>query len=88
MFEKEDRVSDLVVAPTVTAVEMQPGEPTNGLYPLLPEEIVVKTPAFRRWSIADFCTASSQASLCWPPPRLMLTDATLMEPFRKSWPKT
>ena len=52
--------SPLVVAPTVTAVEMHPGAPVALTYALFPEEITVAMPAERRLSMMALRASSSQ----------------------------
>ena len=77
LLEKLDTVSDLVVEPTLIAVEMQAGAPMAEVRLSLPDAITVAIPAERRRSIAAFAGWSSQADAYWPPPRLMLTAAML-----------
>jgi len=70
----------LVDEPTDTALEIQPGEDIELTQELLPEAIAVATPAASRLSMAGLTGSVSQAEKYWPPPRLMLTAATLMLP--------
>lgn len=81
-LENEETVSNLVVEPTLTAEEMQPGEAMAVVNELFPDEITVAIPAARRLSIAAFrATLAASQSACVenePPPRLMLTEAMVM----------
>ena len=70
-------VSDLVVAPTVIAVEIHPGEETAPVTASLPEAIIVATPAAFKSSMMDLSTSSSQAEYYSPPPKLIFAAATL-----------
>src|SRR5687767_2499063 len=74
-FEKLDTASPLVVEPTVIADEMHAGAPTPVEEPRFPDEITVAIPVERRLSIAALRASPSQAEVCSPAPRLMLTEA-------------
>ena len=84
LLENAETASALVVEPTVTAVEMQPGAPTPAVSESLPDEITVATRAARRLSISDLRASPSQALVLLPPPRLMLTATTLSAARRSS----
>src|SRR5690349_7068737 len=88
MLVKEEIMSDLVVDPTVTALEMHPGWLTIEVELSLPAAIAVNTPAARKLSIESFCESPSQLLEVRPPPRLMLAEATLMPPARLILEKT
>jgi len=64
----------LVVAPTLTAVEMQPGALTALVALLLPAAIAEAMPAARRLSMIDFVGSVSHGDVYRPPPRLRLVD--------------
>ena len=73
-FENPATVSVSSVAPTVIAVEMQPGALTALPNPSLPEAIAVAVPAESRLSTAALRASVSQALVNVPPPMLMFTD--------------
>ena len=75
LLENEETPSVLVDEPTVTAEEMQAGEPTEFSKPSLPLAITVAMPAARRRSMIGLVGSVSQKVLYWPPPRLMFTAA-------------
>src|SRR5215471_13460770 len=77
MLEKEDRMSCLSDDATVTAVEMQPGELTWLVEPLLPAAIAAATPAAFRLSIGVLRLLVSQELANRPPPMLMFAEARL-----------
>jgi len=52
-LEKEETVSDFVVEPTLTALDIHAGKLMPSVKPLLPEAITVGMPADLRLSIAD-----------------------------------
>ena len=81
MLEKEEMTSDLSDDATESAEEMHPGEPIAEVKPLLPAAMAVNTPALRNASSAGFCDSLSQAPAKLPPPRLMLTEATVPPPM-------
>src|SRR4029079_5215022 len=72
--------SESSVAPTVTAVEMQPGAPTAFVNPLLPAAIAVAMSLERRLSIGVLRLSPSQAEVFIPLPRLMFAAAMSSEP--------
>ncbi len=75
-LEKEERVSDVFSEEaTVIAVDMQAGNPTCPVRPLLPAEITVAIPTERNRSIIDFRESVSQNELVEPPPILILAAA-------------
>ena len=57
-FEKLEIVSDLSVEPTLTAVEIQPGELITVPSPLLPAAMTVAIPTALKLSIAVFVAAA------------------------------
>jgi hypothetical protein len=59
-LENEDRVSDFVVEPTLTALDIQPGLLMEFVKPLLPEAMTVAMPTDLRLSIIAFSGAVSQ----------------------------
>jgi hypothetical protein len=59
-FENEDRVSDFVVEPTLTALDIQAGLLMEFVKPLLPEAITVAIPTDLRLSIIGFWDSVSQ----------------------------
>ncbi len=73
-LENEERVSDFVVDPTLTALEIHAGAPMEFVKPLLPEEMTVAMPADLRLSIIGLRTSVSQLLKKRPPPRLMFTE--------------
>src|SRR5215471_15481843 len=77
MFEKDEMKSCLVDDATVMAVEMQPGELTWLVEPLLPAAIAVATPAAFRLSIGVLRLLVSQEPVNRPPPMLMFAEARL-----------
>ena len=83
-LENEDTVSESVVEPTLTALDIQAGEPMALVKPLLPEAITVAIPAAFRLSITALWPAklASQLLKNWPPPRLMFTEAKLRVPWQ------
>src|SRR5262249_32322590 len=74
---KEEMTSFLSEDPTATAVEIQAGAPTALVNPSLPAAITVATPALRKLSMDGFVGSPSQAAVNIPPPRLILTEASL-----------
>ena len=72
--------SESSVAPTVTAVEMQPGAPTAFVKPLFPAAIAVATLLLSRLSMAVLRLSPSHAEVFIPPPRLMFAAAMSSEP--------
>src|SRR5688572_15598922 len=78
-FEKFATTSVLDVAPTLTAVEMQPGADMLFVNPSLPDEMTVAMPAARRLSmnalVDAFWASQLDCEKNWPPPRLMFTAA-------------
>ena len=74
-LENNATVSVSSVAPTVIAVEMQPGELTALVKPSLPEAITVAILADLRLSIAGLRASLSQAEVKLPPPMLMFAAA-------------
>jgi hypothetical protein len=74
-FEYEATVSVFVVAPTLIADEIQPGEVRAFVDPLLPAATTVATPARRRLSMIGFMGSPSQGEVDKPPPRLRFADA-------------
>lgn len=76
-FENEETTSDLLVEPTLIAVEMQAGAPIPLLLPSFPDAITVAIPTERRLSIAALRAGSlaSQGEEEAAPPRLRLTEA-------------
>jgi hypothetical protein len=74
-FEYEATTSDLVVAPTLIAEDMHPGELSAFLIPSLPAAIVVAMPTDRRLSMMNFSGSESQAEVNRPPPRLRFAAA-------------
>ena len=75
MFEYEATASCLVVAPTLIAVEMQPGSLMPFTELLLPAEITVAMPTPRRLSIAGLTEEVSHGAVFSPPPRLRFAEA-------------
>ena len=53
-FEKDETTSDLVVEPTLTAVEIQAGKLRPSMNPSFPEAMTVTMPTERRLSIITF----------------------------------
>src|ERR1043166_7241649 len=81
MLENDEMTSVLVEDATVVADEMQPGCEIRVVDPSLPAAMAVKHPAPLRLSIEGFWGSLSQvAAVFGPPPRLMLTEATLTPP--------
>jgi hypothetical protein len=76
-FEKIEMPSDLVVDPTLMAVEIQAGAFRASLNPSLPAAATVAIPTERKLSIAAFLDVCwlSQGEVNSPPPRLMFTAA-------------
>src|SRR5438552_2735621 len=72
--------SCLSVDPTLTTVEMQPGEAIDHVDPLFPEATTVAMPIERSTSTIGLYGSSSQGVENDPPPRLMLTDAIVYCP--------
>jgi hypothetical protein len=81
-LENEDRVSNFVVEPTLTALDIQPGLPMESVKPLLPEAITVAIPADLRLSIIALWGCVSQLLKKRPPPRLMFTEEKLWVDLR------
>jgi hypothetical protein len=81
-LENEDRVSDFVVEPTLTALDIQPGAFMESVKPLLPEAITVAIPAVLRLSIIAFRESVSQLLKKRPPPMLMFTEEKLWVDLR------
>jgi hypothetical protein len=69
-LENEERVSDFVVEPTLTALDMHAGAPRASVKSSLPEEITVAMPADLRLSIIALRESESQLVVKRPPPRL------------------
>ena len=65
----------MVVAPTLTAVEMHPGAPMPFTNPELPAEMTVTMLLVRSVSMIGLRVSVSQAAAKPPPPRLMFTEA-------------
>jgi len=59
-LENEEMVSESVVEPTLTALDMQAGALMEFVKPLLPEEITVGMPAAFRLSIIGLRVSESQ----------------------------
>ena len=76
-LENDDSVSDFVVEPTLTALDMQPGLLMESVKPLLPEAITVAIPTDLRLSIIALRESESQLRVNRPAPRLKLTAAKL-----------
>jgi hypothetical protein len=81
-LENDDRVSDFVVEPTLTALDIQPGLLMESLKPLFPEAITVAIPADLRLSIIAFGGCVSQLLKKRPPPMLMFTEEKLRVDLR------
>ena len=67
----------LVVAPTLTALEMHAGELSASAKPSLPLATTVATPAERSRSMPGLSGSLSQCVVYCPLPRLMLAEARL-----------
>jgi hypothetical protein len=78
-FEELETASDLVVFPTLIAVEMQPGALRLSVNPSFPDAAAVAIPTDRKLSIAAFLAACplSHGEVNLPPPKLRLTAAKL-----------
>src|SRR5215471_18494133 len=76
-FENQESSSALSVEPTLTADEMQPGDDSALVRPLLPAATIVAIPTERRLSMIGFSGSSSQVDENCPPPRLRFTEAKL-----------
>jgi hypothetical protein len=75
-FENPATTGSSVVAPTVTALEIQPGELTPVFEELFPEAITVAMPTESKLSIAGLRALVSQAELkVVSVPKLMFTAA-------------
>jgi len=83
-LENEDIVSDFVVEPTLTALDIQAGAPMESVKPLLPEEITVAIPADLRLSIIGLRVSESQLLKKRPPPRLMFTEEKVRVVLRRN----
>ena len=73
-LENDDKVSDFVVDPTLTALDIHPGLLMESVKPLFPEAITVAIPTDLRLSIAALRESVSQLLKKRPPPMLMFTE--------------
>jgi hypothetical protein len=69
-----------VVAPTLIADEMHPGELRPFVDPLLPPATTVAIPVDRRLSMIDFVGSPSQTDVDRPPPMLRFADERFRVP--------
>jgi hypothetical protein len=81
-LENDETVSDFVVEPTLTALDIQAGAPMELVKPSLPEEITVAIPADLRLSMTALRGSVSQLLVKEPPPRLMFTEEKLRVDLR------
>lgn len=81
-LENDDSVSDFVVEPTLTALDIQPGLLMESVKPLLPEAITVAIPADLRLSIIALRESVSQLLKKRLPPMLMFTEEKLRVDLR------
>src|SRR5712691_12692252 len=79
-FEYEATTSAFVVAPTLMADEMQPGELMAFVAPSLPAATTVAILTDRRLSMMGFIGSPSQGEVKVPPPRLRFAEARLRAP--------
>ena len=75
LLEKLETVSDLVVDPTLTTLEIQAGEDNEVDEPEFPELDMVTISTERNRSIGTFNNSESQGKENEPLPTLMLTEA-------------
>src|SRR5713226_2012111 len=83
MLEYDAIPSDFVVAPTLTADEMQAGALSALVNPLLPAAMAVAMHTDRRLSMIGLVGSLSQGVVKAPPPRLRLAEEKLLTPIRE-----